>query len=92
MKRGQTPESNSQATLSMVAILMSAAIGLVSEERGLSMRFPRFLKVRDDKSIEEASTSDFLAGLYRKQEQKMKETGVVGGDLPAVDGDLDEDD
>jgi DNA ligase-1 len=45
----------------------TAAIGLVSEERGLSMRFPRFLKVREDKGIDEASTNDFLAGLYRKQ-------------------------
>jgi DNA ligase 1 len=53
----------------------TAAIGLVSEERGLSMRFPRFLKVREDKSIEEASTSDFLAGLFRKQEAKVAETG-----------------
>jgi DNA ligase 1 len=50
----------------------TAAIGLVSEERGLSMRFPRFLRVRDDKSIEEASTSDFLAGLYRKQEARVE--------------------
>lgn len=48
----------------------TAGIGLVSEERGMSLRFPRFLKVRDDKSIEEASTSDFLAGLYRKQEAR----------------------
>ena len=48
----------------------TAAIGLVSEERGLSMRFPRFLKVRNDKGIDEASTSDFLAGLWRKQEAK----------------------
>lgn len=56
----------------------TAAIGLVSEERGLSMRFPRFLKVREDKSIEEASTSDFLASLFRKQEAKMQGTG--GGD------------
>lgn len=48
----------------------TAAIGLVNEDRGLSLRFPRFLKKRDDKSIEEASTSDFLAGLYRKQEAK----------------------
>ncbi|KAL8872620.1 MAG: hypothetical protein Q9174_001775 [Haloplaca sp. 1 TL-2023] len=47
-----------------------AALGLVSEERGLSMRFPRFLKVREDKGIEEASTSDFLAELWRKQEAK----------------------
>lgn len=48
----------------------TAGIGLVNEERGMSLRFPRFLKVRDDKSIEEASTSDFLAGLYRKQEAR----------------------
>jgi DNA ligase-1 len=46
----------------------TAAIGLVSEERGLSLRFPRFLKVREDKGIDEASTTDFLAALYRKQE------------------------
>jgi len=48
----------------------TAAIGLVSESRGLSLRFPRFLKVREDKSIDEASTSDFLAELYRKQEAR----------------------
>jgi len=35
-------------------------VGLVSEERGLSMRFPRFLKVREDKGIEEASSDDFF--------------------------------
>ncbi len=49
-----------------------AALGLVSEQRGLSMRFPRFLKVREDKGIDEASTSDFLAELWRKQEARVK--------------------
>lgn len=39
----------------------SAAMGLVSEERGTSLRFPRFLRKREDKSIEEASTPQFLA-------------------------------
>jgi DNA ligase-1 len=48
----------------------TAAIGLVSEDRGLSLRFPRFLKKREDKGIEEANTSEFLAGLWRKQEAK----------------------
>jgi DNA ligase-1 len=50
-----------------------AAIGLVSEERGLSLRFPRFLRVRDDKSIEEATTSDYLALLWRKQADRTKD-------------------
>ncbi|TQV98211.1 DNA ligase I, ATP-dependent (dnl1) [Cordyceps javanica] len=53
----------------------TAAIGLVSEERGLSLRFPRFLKKRDDKSIEEASTNEFLAGLWRKQEASASTAG-----------------
>ncbi len=48
----------------------TAAIGLASQDRGLSLRFPRFLRKREDKGIEEASTSEFLAGLFRKQEAK----------------------
>ena len=40
----------------------TAALGLVSDERGLSLRFPRFLRKREDKSIDEASTPQFLAG------------------------------
>ncbi|KAL1957974.1 hypothetical protein VTO42DRAFT_5366 [Malbranchea cinnamomea] len=50
----------------------TAAMGLVSEERGLSLRFPRFLKVREDKGIEEASTSEFLASLWWKQMERSK--------------------
>jgi DNA ligase-1 len=43
---------------------------LVSDERGLSLRFPRFLKVREDKGIDEASTNSILAELYRKQGER----------------------
>lgn len=46
----------------------TAALGLVSDERGLSLRFPRFLRKREDKSVDEASTPQFLAG---------KSSGVV---------------
>ena len=62
-----------------------AAIGLVSEDRGLSMRFPRFLKVREDKSIDEASTSDFLASLWRKQEARAKLDGGGDGAMGQLD-------
>lgn len=66
----------------------TAAIGLVSEERGLSLRFPRFLKVREDKGIEEASTAEFLAGLWRKQEERVKADG--GGKVKDLEGEEDE--
>lgn len=67
----------------------TAAIGLVSEERGLSLRFPRFLKVREDKSIEEASTSDFLAELWRKQEAKGPPKDVNAGEVQDDDDELE---
>jgi DNA ligase-1 len=54
----------------------TAAIGLISEERGLSTRFPRFLKVREDKSIDEATEAADLAALYRKQEARAPNEGA----------------
>jgi DNA ligase 1 len=47
----------------------TAAIGLVSEERGLSMRFPRFIKIREDKGIDDASTAKELAAMWEKQNE-----------------------
>ncbi|KAF2433871.1 DNA ligase-like protein I [Tothia fuscella] len=65
----------------------TAAIGLVSEERGLSMRFPRFLKVREDKGLEEASSEEFLADLWWKQEERVPSAAQAGGekDIDAED-------
>ncbi|THH19950.1 hypothetical protein EW146_g1305 [Bondarzewia mesenterica] len=62
-------------TLSPVSV---AARGLVSETRGLSLRFPRFIKVREDKSLEQASTPEFLAGIWRNQQGKGQ--GHAGAD------------
>jgi DNA ligase 1 len=70
-------------TLSPVSV---AALGLVSELRGLSLRFPRFIKVRDDKNIEQASNPEFLAQMWRDQQGKQADqTGVDDGDLLDVD-------
>jgi DNA ligase 1 len=49
--------------------LYTAAMGLVTEERGLSMRFPRFIKIRDDKGVDEASTGKELARMWEKQNE-----------------------
>ncbi|GAA6011040.1 hypothetical protein JCM11491_005918 [Sporobolomyces phaffii] len=53
-------------TLSPVYPAAQALLG----ERGCSVRFPRFIKLRDDKSIENATTAEQLAALYRKQGEK----------------------
>ncbi|KAF8575106.1 ATP-dependent DNA ligase [Ramaria rubella] len=64
----------------------TAAFGLVPGNRGLSLRFPRFIKIREDKGLKEASTPGFLADMWQMQEAEGKDArGVDEGEL--VDGD-----
>ncbi|KAJ1599629.1 hypothetical protein NDA14_006930 [Ustilago hordei] len=58
----------------------TAAIGLVSEERGLSIRFPRFMKRREDKTIEQASTPAMLAKMYFEQQKAAPAPGEGEGE------------
>lgn len=73
-------------TLSPVSL---AALGLVSSSRGLSLRFPRFIKTRDDKLPEQASTTDFLAQIWKDQQGQSKATtgDADNGDLVDIESD-----
>jgi DNA ligase-1 len=71
-----------------------AAASMLGSERGLSIRFPRFMKLRTDKSWEQATTSEQFADMYRKQivEAPARNGPMTGpGEIKRVSEERDED-
>ncbi|OSD03402.1 ATP-dependent DNA ligase [Trametes coccinea BRFM310] len=64
--------------------IYTAAQGL-ADERGISLRFPRFIRVRDDKAADDATGPEQIAEMYQRQALAQSK-GKKGKGADADDG------
>merc|ERR1712004_88491 len=53
----------------------TSAMGVKADGKGIGLRFPRFLRIREDKSPEEATGADQIVEMFEAQASISKEGG-----------------
>ena len=58
-----------------------ASIGSVEHNKGIALRFPRFIRERDDKRIEDATSSDQILEYFKSQPAYLAKEGADDDDF-----------